>query len=78
MMTWIASKFPNVRNRVELTLEPIRTGTRLTLRHSGLAEHPEAYADYETGWVDVLGHLVAWALALAASIAATGAGDTRE
>lgn len=55
--TWFNSKFPDLRNTVELNLAPIAGGTRLTLVHSGLAGRPEAFQDYEKGWPEVLGYL---------------------
>ena len=75
--TWFNSKFPDLRNTVEFRLEPSPGGTRLTLIHSGLADRPEAFADYEKGWPDVLGHLVVWAAAFAGFIAANRP-DNRE
>jgi uncharacterized protein YndB with AHSA1/START domain len=55
--TWFNSKFPDLRNTVELNLAPADGGTRLTLVHSGLEDRPEAFQDYEKGWPEVLGHL---------------------
>ena len=68
--TWFNSKFPDLRNTVEIRLEPFPGGTRLTLIHSGLADRPEAREDYAKGWPDVLGHLLVWAAAFAGFIAA--------
>lgn len=62
--TWFNSKFPDLRNTVEIRLEPVAGGTRLTLIHSGLAGRPEAFEDYDRGWPDVLGHLTLWARSL--------------
>jgi uncharacterized protein YndB with AHSA1/START domain len=56
-MTWFSSKFPDLRNSVELRLEPVPGGTRLTLVHGGLAGRPEAFEDYEKGWKETLGSL---------------------
>jgi uncharacterized protein YndB with AHSA1/START domain len=67
--TWFNSKFPDLRNSVEIRLEPAPGGTRLMLIHGGLAGRPEAYADYEKGWPEVLGHLLVWAAAFAGFIA---------
>jgi uncharacterized protein YndB with AHSA1/START domain len=61
--TWFSSSHPDLRNTVEFRLEPAPGGTRLTLVHSGLADRPDAYGEYEKGWAKVLGHLVAWAVA---------------
>ena len=55
--TWFNSKFPDLRNTVELRLEPVAGGTRLTLIHSGLADRPEAFEDYSKGWPEVFGYL---------------------
>lgn len=55
--TWFNSKFPDLRNTVAIDLAPAEGGTRLTLVHSGLADRPEAFEDYEKGWPEVLGHL---------------------
>jgi uncharacterized protein YndB with AHSA1/START domain len=55
--TWFNSKFPDLRNGVELLLESISTGTRVTVVHSGLAGRPEAFQDYAKGWPEVLGYL---------------------
>ena len=55
--TWFSSKFPDLRNTVELNLAPVVGGTRLTLVHSGLAGRAEAFSDYEKSWPDVLAYL---------------------
>ncbi len=55
--TWFNSKFPDLRNGVEFLLEAASAGTRLTVVHSGLAGHPEAFQDYQKGWAEVLGSL---------------------
>lgn len=55
--TWFNSKFPDLRNTVEIRLEPVAGGTRLTLVHSGLAGRPEVFNDYEKWWPDVLAYL---------------------
>jgi uncharacterized protein YndB with AHSA1/START domain len=55
VQTWFNSKFPDLRNTVEFRLEPSEGGgTRLTVVHSGFADRPEAFADYEEGWPDLL------------------------
>jgi uncharacterized protein YndB with AHSA1/START domain len=58
VMTWFSSKFPDLRNSVEIRLEPVPAGTRLTLVHGGLAGRPEAFEDYAKGWPEVLGYLL--------------------
>ena len=55
--TWFNSKFPDLRNTVELNLAPAAGGTRLTVIHSGLKDRPEAFDDYAKGWPELLGHL---------------------
>jgi len=55
--TWFHSKFPDLRNTVELILVPAAGPTRLTLVHTGLAGRPEAFQEYEKWWPDVLGYL---------------------
>ena len=55
--TWFHSKFPDLRNTVEIRLEPFDAGTRLTLVHSGLSGRPEAFAEYARVWPDVLDQL---------------------
>jgi len=55
--TWFSSKFPDLRNTVELNLTPADGGTRLTLVHSGFVDRPEAFNDYEKWWPDVLAYL---------------------
>jgi uncharacterized protein YndB with AHSA1/START domain len=75
--TWFNSKFPDLRNSVEIRLEPAPGGTRLTLVHGGLAGRLEAFEDYEKGWPDVLGHLLVWATAFAGFIA-TNRPDSKE
>jgi len=74
--TWNNSMFPDVPNVVEFSLEPIPGGTRLKLRHSGLAATPAARADYENGWIGVFGQLIAWLAIVAATAAASQAASS--
>ena len=46
----------NNESRVTIALEPIATGTRLTLTHEGLASEEEA-ANHQQGWNDCLDRL---------------------
>ena len=57
VQTWFSSRYPDLRNTVEIRFSPAAAGASVTLVHSGLAGRPEAYADYEKGWADVLGRL---------------------
>ena len=61
--TLFSSSHPDLRNTVEFRLDPSPEGTRLTLVHSGLAGRFDVYQEYEKGWAEVLGRLVAWAAA---------------
>jgi uncharacterized protein YndB with AHSA1/START domain len=70
-MSWSASRYPGLVNLVEISFEPIASGTRLTLKHSRFAGNVAAFEDYSNGWVEVLGSLAAWVLAIAGVIAAT-------
>lgn len=62
--TWHASMYPGVATVVEFLLEPILSGTRLTVRHSGLSNSPAALADYESGWAEALLKLGTWLFAM--------------
>lgn len=77
--TWFNSLFEGVENVVEFTLEPTPAGgTRLTLRHSGFGGRPELLQDYEKGWVEVLGYLIGWVVAVAGISAVSPGGEPRE
>jgi uncharacterized protein YndB with AHSA1/START domain len=58
-MTWVSPEFPDLDTLVSFDLEPIAGGTRLTIRHSGLAD-PQAYRDHEQGWLAALTLLMSW------------------
>ena len=52
MQSWRATDFPDKHpdSFIELTFEPKKTGTKLTLKHSGI---PEGMGkDYKKGWKD--------------------------
>ena len=57
LKTWFSSKFPDLRNSVEIRLEPAPGVTRLTLVHGGLAGRTEAYEEYAKWWPEILGKL---------------------
>lgn len=76
--TWNNTMFPEVPNVVEFVLEPTPAGTRLTVRHSGLAASPTAYEDYRNGWLGVLGNLIAWAALAAGAAAASHSAGRQE
>ncbi|HEY7353890.1 MAG TPA: SRPBCC domain-containing protein [Terriglobales bacterium] len=54
--TWIASWTGNVQTIVRWELAPTDKGTHVTIRHSGLAAHPELAQAYR-GWPRMLGWL---------------------
>jgi uncharacterized protein YndB with AHSA1/START domain len=78
VQTWSASMYPGLANEVEFVFEPVPAGTRLTVRHSGLAASPAALADYESGWVEVLLKLVTWLLAAAPALGIIGSSSDGE
>lgn len=57
--TWIAnwSDKPESVTVVKWELSPSKTGTRLKVTHSGLAQQKIAREDYRGGWPGVLGNL---------------------
>jgi len=54
--TWIASWTGDVKTTVRWELAPKNQGTLVTIRHSGLAAHPEVAQSYR-GWPRMLGWL---------------------
>ncbi|MGH9367099.1 MAG: SRPBCC family protein [Thermoanaerobaculia bacterium] len=78
VQTWLASSHPGLETVLEFRLEPSPSGTRLTLRHSGLDAMPGAYRDHELGWIEALGHLTGWLIAVAGFFSARGAGGTED
>lgn len=57
--TWVASWTGEVQTQVRWELSPVATGTKVTLRHSGLAAHPELSKAY-SGWPRMLQWLEAY------------------
>ena len=57
--TWIASWTGDVETIVRSELDPTDQGTRVRIRHSGLAAHPEVAKSY-SGWPRMLGWLQAF------------------
>ena len=57
--TWVASWTGNVQTQVRWELLPIATGTKVTIRHTGLAAHPELSKAY-SGWPRMLQWLDAY------------------
>lgn len=51
LQAWRTSEFSDGEedSQIEILLEPVKQGTRLTLRHTKLPAHGEIY---EQGWVD--------------------------
>ena len=56
--TWIASWTKAAKTTVRWELEPIQGGTRVRLRHTGLAAYPELAQSYQ-GWPRMLGWIKA-------------------
>ncbi len=71
-MTWVSPDFPDLPTLVAFDLEPITTGTRLTIRHSGLSD-PRAYRDHEQGWLAALSLLITWLTVAGPTFARSGA-----
>jgi uncharacterized protein YndB with AHSA1/START domain len=57
--SWVASWTGDAKTTVRWELEPEQQGTRVRLRHSGLAAHPEISQAYQ-GWPRMLGWLRAF------------------
>jgi uncharacterized protein YndB with AHSA1/START domain len=57
--TWIANWHldPDKKTIVRWELTPTASGTHVKVTHSGLAQEPEARADYSGGWSGVVGKL---------------------
>jgi uncharacterized protein YndB with AHSA1/START domain len=55
--TWFSSRHPELRNSVEIRLEPAAAGTRVTVVHAGLAGRPEVVDEIEKAWQDALNRL---------------------
>jgi uncharacterized protein YndB with AHSA1/START domain len=53
-MTWFSSRHPDLRNDVEIRLEPAAAATRVTVVHGGLAGRPEIFKEYEGIWSETL------------------------
>jgi uncharacterized protein YndB with AHSA1/START domain len=56
--TWVATWTGDVETTVRWELRPSKTGTLVTVRHSGFAAHPELAQSYR-GWPRMLGWLQA-------------------
>jgi uncharacterized protein YndB with AHSA1/START domain len=61
--TWVANWHldPQKKTAVRWELTPTATGTHVKVTHSGLAQEPEARADYSGGWIGVVEKLQAFA-----------------
>jgi uncharacterized protein YndB with AHSA1/START domain len=57
--TWVASWTGPVKTIVRWELDPKNQSTRLRIRHSGIAAHPEVAESYR-GWSRMLGWLQAF------------------
>jgi uncharacterized protein YndB with AHSA1/START domain len=60
--TWLADfhTIPSQRTIVRWELTPTRTGTRVRITHSGLAQLPKERSEYGQGWPGVLGAIKAY------------------
>ena len=62
-MTWHPGRAPSTAQRIEVTFESADGGTLVTLRHAGFEalgeDAAEIRAEYDAGWVGVLGRLSA-------------------
>lgn len=76
-MTWVSPEFPNLDTLVAFELEPVASGTRLTIRHSGLAD-PQAFKDHEEGWLAALALLITWLAVAGPALGLSGVGTTKE
>jgi uncharacterized protein YndB with AHSA1/START domain len=57
VLSFVGSHAKNYTDELAIDLEPEDGGTKVVLRHSGLAGRPERYADYQQGWTLILGWL---------------------
>ena len=59
VMTWFSPDHPAQETLLSFELDPIRTGTRLRLRHTDFTE-PGSRDDHEHGWIEALALLLSW------------------
>jgi uncharacterized protein YndB with AHSA1/START domain len=78
VQTFISSSHPDMETTVEIRLEPIAGGTRLTLRHSGLEGRPDAAKSHELGWIAALTHLASWLIAVGGVYLASPGREVKE
>jgi uncharacterized protein YndB with AHSA1/START domain len=57
VLSFVGSHDKSHTDEVAFALEPMDTGTKVILRHSGLEGRPEQYANYQRGWALILGWL---------------------
>ena len=57
VLSFVGSHAKSHVDELAIRLHPENEGTKLVLRHSGLAGRPERYADYQQGWTLILGWL---------------------
>jgi uncharacterized protein YndB with AHSA1/START domain len=57
VLSFVGSHAKDYIDEVAIELNPMDSGTRVVLRHSGLAGRPETHADYQKGWTLILGWL---------------------
>ena len=57
LISFVGSHAKDHVDEVTIRLAPEKAGTKVELRHSGLAGRPEQYANYQLGWTLILGWL---------------------
>ncbi|MFZ0797324.1 MAG: SRPBCC domain-containing protein [Terriglobales bacterium] len=57
VLSFMGSHAKSYIDDVAIQLDPENSGTKVMLRHSGLAGRPEQYTDYQQGWTLILGWL---------------------
>lgn len=61
VQTWRPGWEPGLANTITYRLDPIATGTRVTLRHEGFGDRADACRNHADGWERILGWLEGYA-----------------
>jgi uncharacterized protein YndB with AHSA1/START domain len=59
VQTWKADWDGGNETKITYSIDPVASGTRVTVRHEGFTGRPESCADHAQGWERVLGWLSA-------------------